>query len=1241
MRIGLGLKFSLAASLGVITATLITAYAFYRVAARVMTEHELVDLQDETALRGQELRAAISQVRADGYQLSGSQAARRVLRYVLPPIDPTIPPQDDAVELTRALGDFVKVGRDLFDRRPHFKGMQFLINSGPVPQELLALERTSQNGIEEIRESLQKRELDSRLASNEQLLAAFASTSGKLILSPLRRTPSTDPNHPVERDTDLPLELDAYIPVISSNPTRRENSVIRLRVDVDRLVVRLKRSPRHLVFLHDQCHQFLMHPKFLIPGTQDDPVTISADEQLERIIENAQKSILEGIGAGRFDQASLPRSPVAKDDSIQVLAAPHPWLVRSERLPPPNIVNRIEMDQRLGRLAEEFPEVRIGKLDPNASYIYLASHNQDAIREVQEKIRPGSSKELISNPNTICWEPPLACRTFAFQYVMIPLEEADPSVAAATPMKADAACETSLLPGQYFGLILAASIEEIDSEITRDMRSVMLWTLILGGGAALVAWLFSTFLIAPLKTMLDASQKLAKGEPVDLDITRKRGDEIGVLARSFADMANRVQSREEALRESETRMRAILLAAGDAIITLDDSGTIESANRAAVLLVGFTSESELVGMSSRQLIPRQEDIGATSAKIRTTEESLSELTSDLSSDSNLNFHRSVGITREFFIRSRQGRSFPVEATASEVMLPARRLIIVIIRDITERKRVEEQTKQMNEELDARVRIRTAELEQANHQLEQARDLALEAVRAKDSFVTNISHELRTPLTTIIGLSELQLEDFDPTNEDLEADLRKIKLQGDNLLGLVNDILDLAKIQAGKQIALDPTEFPMQTLVSELDSTLSVLVQKKNNRYTIEADATKLGVAFSDRKRIRQILTNLLSNAAKFTDNGRITLTADRTTELGTDWFVFRVRDTGLGMKPEELAHLFTPFYQADSSTSRKSQGTGIGLTITRQLCRLLGGDITVASEFGHGSEFTVKLPTRYIGSSNATRNETEEIRPPVMTEAPLTVPKDAKVLVIDDDPEVRELMGRNLSKVGFEVVFAENGEQGLLLARSIRPTAITLDAMMPGVDGWSVLAALKSDPKTSGIPIIMATICEERTRGFALGATDYLTKPIDWGRLAHILNGVLAKKGRSPILVVEDDFNIRDLTVRTLSRAGWQVLQACNGREALSLPVEEPPALILLDLMMPEIDGFQYVEELRARNQWTDVPIVVVTAAELTEADRSRLQGRVQQVLQKKAFGTQELMQQIVQRVARYADNPKGSGATP
>jgi signal transduction histidine kinase/DNA-binding response OmpR family regulator len=549
----------------------------------------------------------------------------------------------------------------------------------------------------------------------------------------------------------------------------------------------------------------------------------------------------------------------------------------------------------------------------------------------------------------------------------------------------------------------------------------------------------------------------------------------------------------------------------------------------------------------------------------------------------------------------------------EVRVASRNEIGVLARDFN---RMTRQLREMVETMDEKVRLRTAELA-------EARDQAEEANRTKSAFLATMSHELRTPMNAIIGYSEMLLEEAEDTGDDwMKPDLEKILSSARHLLQLINDILDLSKIEAGRMtVFLEDVD--IAKTAADIASTIQPLVAKNHNTFALRCPAD-IGSMRTDLTKLRQTLFNLLSNACKFTENGTVTLEISRHAEGRVS---FAVSDTGIGMEPHQLEKLFGEFVQADASTTRKYGGTGLGLAISRKFCRLLGGDITVASTPGRGSTFTATLPS-----------EAEEIAPAVATEVAVPAPLPAApaggdravLLVVDDDADSRDLLRRMLEKEGFDVLLAGNGPDALRAAREHHPDLITLDVMMPSMDGWAVLSALKEDPATAGIPVVMLTMVEDRPMGYALGASEYLTKPVDKTRVLEAVSR-LVPGHTGDILLVEDEPMAAEIVRRTLESDGHACRHARHGREALEMVRAGRPALIVLDLMMPEMDGFTFLEELRREGpEFAAIPVVVLTAKDLTGAEREQLAGRVLGTLRKGADQRENLLAAIDRELQRH-----------
>jgi adenylate cyclase len=508
-----------------------------------------------------------------------------------------------------------------------------------------------------------------------------------------------------------------------------------------------------------------------------------------------------------------------------------------------------------------------------------------------------------------------------------------------------------------------------------------------------------------------------------------------------------------------------------------------------------------------------------------------------------------------------------------------------------------------------------EIQEKSWQLEQAS-------RHKSQFLASMSHELRTPLNAIIGLTEMMVSNAPRFGTEKAAEpLRRVHRAGTHLLGLINQVLDLSKIEAGK-LELNPTLVDLATLVDEIVGTARQLAEQNKNRLMVEAH-DDLGSLMVDPMRLQQILLNLLSNAGKFTQAGEVALRIRKLVDEQR-WIEFAVADTGIGMTAEQQAKLFEEFSQAESSTAQRYGGTGLGLAITRKLARMMGGDVTVNSEPGKGSVFTVRLPgDEATGPTQESRAQGSDC-----------------VLVVDDDATARELIAEHLKAEGLPVVTAASGLEGLKLAKHLRPIAITLDVMMPDLDGWSVLAALRQDTELADIPVIMVTILDEQRRAASLGAAGYLTKPIDRDRLRRIMGRFRTPARATRVLLVEDDADQRERLRAWLEGQHWLVQEAANGREALACLQADRPDVILLDLMMPEMDGFAVVAALQKEPRWRDVPVIVITARDLDAQDRARLNSGVQSVLVKEAFRPAEL----VERIRRLASRPQlssGMDATP
>ncbi|RKZ87879.1 MAG: hypothetical protein DRR19_13140 [Candidatus Parabeggiatoa sp. nov. 1] len=506
-------------------------------------------------------------------------------------------------------------------------------------------------------------------------------------------------------------------------------------------------------------------------------------------------------------------------------------------------------------------------------------------------------------------------------------------------------------------------------------------------------------------------------------------------------------------------------------------------------------------------------------------------------------------------------------------------------------------------------------EQARIDAEQAHQEADRANQAKSQFLANMSHELRTPLNAIIGYSEMLQETAEDLNqtEEFTPDLQKIQGAGKHLLGLINDVLDLSKIEAGKMDLFLET-LVLNTLLNEVISTVQPLVEKKSNTLTVVSD-NNIGDMYTDFTKLRQMLLNLMSNAAKFTQNGQIRLEVKRDGE----WVTFCVIDNGIGMTIEQQKKLLEPFTQGDSSMTRRYGGTGLGLAITQKFAQMLGGTLWVESEFGHGSTFVLSLPITAQTTTSDTQLESE-------TETSLK--GEGIILVIDDDVIIRELFQQNLSQLGYVVAVAVDGQQGIELAHKLQPDCILLDVNMPELEGWQVLSMLKNDSQLAPIPVIMMSMNIDKQEGYAMGATDCLDKTMLHSQLPLLLQKHhISDNSFDLVMVVDDEEVQRHVMTLILKKQGLQIIVAENGQVALSHLEQKKPALILLDLNMPVMDGFEFLEHLQNNEQWRSIPVVVLTSKNLSAEEQARLNPHVETIFQKADFQPEELIWHIHQLV--------------
>jgi adenylate cyclase len=705
--------------------------------------------------------------------------------------------------------------------------------------------------------------------------------------------------------------------------------------------------------------------------------------------------------------------------------------------------------------------------------------------------------------------------------------------------------------------------------------------------STLIVWLYvGRNLIVRLKELSDRTLALAAG---DLRSPLPRGgtDEIGRMAESLAIFRATAVEMEEAnlkeIREARASLTEAIEAISEGFSLYDAEDKLVVCNTHYKELFPGHRDMMVAGTSFEQIVKSAIDRGLIEDAKENGEAWLA---------ARVARHRNPG---EPHIQHRSdGRWVRVNERST-----ANGGVVATYTDITE-------LKQNEVELAALVQ-----------DLKVARDAADEANRTKSTFLANMSHELRTPLNAIIGYSEILQEDAANKDDKVAIDdLQKIEDAGRHLLGLINNILDLSKIEAGKMdVFIEPVD--ILTLVKEALSIVKPLADQSGNTVELVCPAD-IGSFRSDQTKVKQCLLNLMSNANKFTSKGTLTLTVTRE---DTSRVCFRVSDTGVGMTKEQLGRVFQAFSQADASTTKRFGGTGLGLAITKHFCTMLGGDVTVESTPGMGSTFTIWLPDQALAPAAVAAPAPVEL---------MAADGRATVLVVDDDASVRSLLTRTIENEGYRVVAAGNGIEALALARKHRPKAITLDVLMPQMDGWGALKELKADVELRNIPVIMVTVLNERGMAIPLGAADFVTKPVDRQRLTAILREHCASPGAAAILVVEDDKSTREALCRTLSSMGHVAHEAINGHAGLDWLAGNPaPGLILLDLMMPEMDGFEFLRELRKRPAFVDIPVIVVTAKELTAEDVRILSGRTEKIITKDQAYLTELAAAVRGHLAR------------
>jgi len=799
----------------------------------------------------------------------------------------------------------------------------------------------------------------------------------------------------------------------------------------------------------------------------------------------------------------------------------------------------------------------------------------------------------------------------------------------------------TFIPQARWGFVAKQDLKEVYASIRAMLLHILVVVLISAALVYFVALFVGRIFARPVLQMTETSRRIQEG-----DLTARNrienNDEFGFLADSFNSLANsmgsqiQVQGAVGHVNDTMVAARDITGFAGQLLKTLVE---ITNSNMGAVYLLtsdGARFEHRAsVGVSPELLEPFDASAAEGELGRATITREISHIR-DISEDTIFTFRTFTGtvlpkemITVPLLIDGKVAGLISLAALdayseeAVEILTriwPGINTALSNLLAGEETKKLAEELLSKNQELEAQteelqsmseeLQQRSEELQGQNVELEAQRHQVEEANRLKSEFLSNMSHELRTPLNSVMALSRvLLMQSKDKLTEDEAGYLEIIERNGKRLLSLINDILDLSKIEAGK-MDVNPRPFSLGGTIEAIMESLGPISGDKGLEM-IQEIPSDLPRIESDEERVHQILQNLIGNAVKFTDGGSVTVSAHSDEEN----FTVLVQDTGIGISENDLSRIFDEFRQVDGSSARQYEGTGLGLAIANKAARILGGAIAVKSTFGKGSVFTLTLPIRWTGAVPEGKPLTAKVSQKI-------TPEQKTILVVDDEPEVITMIAGFVSSQGYNVITASSGREALELAGSQHPFAITLDIIMPDMDGWEVLEKLKRDPHTANIPVIVASVTDDRQTGFALGAVGYITKPVNRSALISEISKI-GRPGFHNIMVVDDNEIDRQEMTRIIQKEGLSAIVAENGPDCMALIKRFLPDVLVLDLMMPGMDGFEVLERLREEPETVSLPVVVVTAKDLTAQDRKRLSGNVASVLEKSGTTSTRLLREI------------------